>query len=176
MPYIDVRDPNMVDLYDVDPDLSTPDHTTNSEPDALMCHLAEQERAFSEDNVHDHTPDSQGGRVVAPTAAISIDIHSENGEYNLREAIVYREAAVDNSCVVNVGDGDGGEYSGVRHHGDTTEDDDDDEGEDYAEEEDEESFKECYPNMSNTLQWYIGSAPWWGHGCGTPKVRGGALQ
>ena len=176
MAYMEVRDPTLMDLYDADPDLSTPDHTTNSEPDALLSHLAEQERAFSEDNVNDHgglrdggllstgVPggDSHSGRGIAPVADISIDIHSEDGEYSLREAVVYREAAVDNSCVVNVGDGDGGEYSGGSQAGrkwakrqqeendeEEEEDDEEYEGDDF---EDEESFKECYPNMANTLQ------------------------
>ena len=151
-----LRDPNMVDLYETDPDLSTPDHTTtNSEPEVPLSHLAEQERAFSEDNVNDRTPDSRtsNSRMLAPVASISIDMTSIDGECELREAVVYREAAVDNSCVLHLRE------DGDRHRTGDEEDDDDDE-QDEDDEEDEESFKECYPNMSNTLQWYMELAPW----------------
>lgn len=43
-------DVNSVELYETDVDVSTPDRTTtNSDPEAIVSHLAEQESAFSED-------------------------------------------------------------------------------------------------------------------------------
>ena len=54
--YIDIHELNSTDLYDGEP--STPDHTTNSDAEVGLSHLAESERAFSEDNVHLPSPDS----------------------------------------------------------------------------------------------------------------------
>ena len=129
LPYLDPRDPAMVDFYEGEFDLSTtPDHTTNSEPECPhSSHLAEAEGAFSEDNCIPGTPESM------PEVMIALSEHStympprvefvperveyvpemvpERAEYvperegsspDMEAAIVYHESEADNSCVLEV--------------------------------------------------------------------------
>lgn len=132
LPYLDLRDPAMVDFYEGEFDLSTtPDHTTNSEPECqVSSHMAEAEGAFSDDNCVPGTPESM------PEVMIAVPEHSgyvprivefvperveyvpenvpERAEYmperespssenpEMEAAIVYREAEADNSCVLDL--------------------------------------------------------------------------
>ncbi len=101
VPYVDFRD--VADMYDADADVSTPDHTTNSEPDIQNSHLAEQEGAFSEDNFNMSTPDSlpHDGTMVAIEMQ-EAEIFPYDNEEEREESLVYHEPEADNSCVLEV--------------------------------------------------------------------------
>ena len=99
LPYYDTSaDVHSVELYETDADLSTPDRTTtNSDPEAIVSHLAEQESAFSE-------------AVVTPTDA-SVTFPDDDDEEEVQPStsgvegprVMYHESEADTSCVVDVG-------------------------------------------------------------------------
>jgi hypothetical protein len=101
VPYADLREPSTVDMYDVDPEVSTPDHTTNSDPDVQNSHLAEAEGAFSEDGFNmAATPD---GISEMPVIAIEMMEGPFDDHERLEESVVlYQEPEADNSCVLDV--------------------------------------------------------------------------
>ena len=120
LPYHDLRDPTMGEFYDLDPEVSTPDHTTNSDGEIpTSSHLAEQEGAFSEDNFTIATPDSmpsspQNAPELTSTPDLpQVTIELQSSPYRQPSevdveveeaagAVVYSESEADNSCVLDV--------------------------------------------------------------------------
>lgn len=76
-------------------EISTPDNTINSD----MCHIAEQERTFSEENMP-QLLSSNTRHQVSVTVHDTLDRNDLNGE----GSIVYSENEKDTSCVVDVSD------------------------------------------------------------------------
>jgi len=123
-------------VYETDGDVSTPDHTTNSEPEVVHSHLAEQERAFSDDNVTASTPESIPDSITGPTVTVDISaedetlrasgsVDSDTGcveddlESEAEAAVVYTESEADTSCVVDLEEGEEECVDGVVPSGQT---------------------------------------------------------
>lgn len=114
--YVELRNTN--DLYDADGDTSTPDHTTtNSDPDVVQVHLAEQEQTSLTDNNFggaQDTPFGQGpSRDVTMTEMATIG----DGLDQVEPKVVYLETQADNSCVASSEDETGEHLIEVRVDG-----------------------------------------------------------
>ena len=91
--------PYSMDLSEADGDVSTPDYTTNSEPEAAVHHLAESERAFSEDAETPESVSPGGASNTAPQPQTCVTVEPGVGD---EPRVLYRECEADTSCVVNV--------------------------------------------------------------------------
>ena len=128
MEYHELRYYGTTDIYDNG--TSTPDHcTTASEANASMTtsfmgmtssHLAQQEPMLSDDSFSVSMPISKTGSVLegqGDVANVDLDnvelrladiakMSSEMADYTEQMRIIYQEEESDNSCVVNVENGD----------------------------------------------------------------------
>ena len=164
-PYQELADLGSVELYETDADLSTPDRTTtNSDPEAIVSHLAEQESAFSEDGLHTGSPVSPLESQPDTSIDVALELQeipepSTSGmaqgscshgttpdeEEQVGSRVMYHESEADTSCVVDMEED---EEPGVseprrvtmdRDHGAVGENYEEDEDED---EEDAEEYAE----------------------------------
>lgn len=110
--FVDTNGPTGFDPYDADGDASTPDHTTsNSDPDVVQVHLAEQEQ-ISETNFG-MSFEGLGPAIPShePTALESSDY---DGGHQMEPKVVYLETPTDNSCVTNSEDETGEQFVEVK--------------------------------------------------------------
>lgn len=118
--FVDVNSPSGYDPYDPDGDASTPDHTTsNSDPDVVQVHLAEQEQ-ISETNFGMSFEGPGPGGILSrePTAPESNDDDDDYGDsHQVEPKVVYLETPTDNSCITNSEDETGDQFVEVKVEG-----------------------------------------------------------
>lgn len=118
--FVDVNGPSGFDPYDPDGDASTPDHTTsNSDPDVVQVHLAEQEQ-ISETNFgmsFEGLGHPGGMPSREPTAPESNDDDDYGDGHQVEPKVVYLETPTDNSCVTNSEDETGDQFIEVKVEG-----------------------------------------------------------
>ena len=135
-PFISLSDPNTPEFSEVE-GISTPDYTTNSEPDATTPQLAEPKRAFSEEPVatsstqhvtampaHSGLPGpSKKSQWAAKDSEVKLKSQTEGVAIKLERIrgggeprVMYHEREADTSCVLSIGDEDDISHSSKESH------------------------------------------------------------